>query len=118
MAAADRRVRGAPRAVQERPLLLTVAATIAAGHGFVQDSAWAKHLRVSDPDLWKIDILARGHGVVEQEERESRLAAGALTLVDFSRPVRWTMSSSQMIAVIFPASCCPSTGSGRPASWP
>jgi hypothetical protein len=59
VAAADGRVRGAPRAVQERPLSLTVAATIAAGHGFVQDSAWAKHLRVSDPDLWKIDILAR-----------------------------------------------------------
>jgi hypothetical protein len=104
--------------VQERPPSLTVAATIAAGHGFVQNSAWAKHLRVSDPDLCKIDILAWGHGVVEQRERESRLAAGDLTLVDFSRPVRWTMSSSQMIAVIFPASCCPSTGSGRPASWP
>ena len=29
-------VRGAPRAVQERPRSLTVAATIAAGHGFVQ----------------------------------------------------------------------------------
>jgi hypothetical protein len=60
VAAAGGRVRGAPRAVQERPPSLTVAATIAAGHGFVQDSAWAKHLRVSDPDLCKIDILARG----------------------------------------------------------
>ena len=58
--------------------------------------------------------LALGHGVVEQEERESRLAAGDLTLVDFSRRVRWTMSSSQMIAVIFPASCCPRLEAGVP----
>jgi AraC-like DNA-binding protein len=62
----------------------------------------SRHLRTSDPDLCKIDIVAAGHGVVEQDGRESHLRPGDLTLVDLTRPVRWQMAPSRMIAVIFP----------------
>jgi AraC-like DNA-binding protein len=70
-------------------------------------SRTARHIRQWDPDLCKIDILERGSGVVEQDGRQARLRPGDFTLVDLSRPARWTMSSGRMVAVVFPRPLLP-----------
>jgi AraC-like DNA-binding protein len=67
----------------------------------------ARHISLSDPDVCKIDVVARGHGVVEQDGREAVLHTGDLTLVDLSRPGRWRMSPALLIAVIFPRTLLP-----------
>jgi AraC-like DNA-binding protein len=66
-----------------------------------------RHIRRSDPELVKIDVVARGHGVIAQGGREARLRAGDLTLVDLSRPAGWAMSSVRCVAVMFPRSLLP-----------
>jgi AraC-like DNA-binding protein len=67
----------------------------------------ASHLRRSDPDLCKIDVLARGHGVVDQDGRQAVLKPGDLALVDLSRPVRWALSAMRIVAVVFPRALLP-----------
>jgi AraC-like DNA-binding protein len=67
----------------------------------------AGHIRRSDPGLYKIDVLARGHGVIEQSGRQAALRPGDFTLVDLSRPATWAMSSIRCVAVIFPRSLLP-----------
>jgi AraC-like DNA-binding protein len=68
----------------------------------------ARHLRGAEPELYKIDVLARGSGVVEQSGREARLGPGDLTLVDLARPAGWAMSSSlRNVAMVFPAAMLP-----------
>jgi AraC-like DNA-binding protein len=67
----------------------------------------AAHIRRSDPELLKIDVLARGHGVVEQDGREAHLRPGDLALVDLSRPASWSMSSIRCVAVTFPRDLLP-----------
>src|SRR4051812_4375053 len=69
-----------------------------------------RHIRRSDPELCKIDVLARGHGVIEQGGREAELRPGDLTLVDLSRPATWAMSSMSCVAVVFPRSLLPLPG--------
>jgi AraC-like DNA-binding protein len=67
----------------------------------------ARHIRLDDPDVCKIDVVARGDGVVEQDGREAGLRAGDLTFVDLSRPGRWRMSPARLVAVIFPRTLLP-----------
>jgi AraC-like DNA-binding protein len=67
----------------------------------------AKHIRDSDPDFCKIDILVHGHGMVAQDGREAVLRPGDFTLVDLSRPAYWTMSAIRIVAVVFPRSLVP-----------
>ena len=67
----------------------------------------ARHISPSDPDLCKIDVVARGHGVVEQDGREASLSEGDLTFVDLTRPGRWQMSPSRLIAILFPRALLP-----------
>ena len=67
----------------------------------------ARHVRQSDPQLCKVDILARGQGVIEQDGRAAYLRPGDLTLVDLSRPAVWTMQPSTMVALVFPRSLLP-----------
>ncbi len=67
----------------------------------------AKHIRDSDPDFCKIDILVDGHGVVAQDGREAELRPGDFTFVDLSRPAYWTMSAIRIVAVVFPRSLLP-----------
>jgi AraC-like DNA-binding protein len=67
----------------------------------------ARHLRPSDPDLCKIDVVADGQGVIEQDGRQATLRTGDLAVVDLTRPVRWSMSASRVIAVVFPRSLVP-----------
>jgi AraC-like DNA-binding protein len=67
----------------------------------------AGHIRRSDPGLCKIDVVARGHGVIEQGGRQAALGPGDFTLVDLSRPAAWAMSSIRCVAVLFPRSLLP-----------
>jgi AraC-like DNA-binding protein len=68
----------------------------------------AAHIRSSDPDVCKIDVLASGHGVVEQGGREAGLAPGDFTFVDMARPATWsTWGSARIVAVVFPAALLP-----------
>lgn len=68
----------------------------------------ARNLRESEPDMWKIDVLAQGRGIVDQDGRQARLSAGDLTLVDLTRPAGWTMSAGlRNVAVVFPAAMLP-----------
>jgi AraC-like DNA-binding protein len=67
----------------------------------------ARHIRLADPDVCKIDVVARGNGVVEQDGREAVLRAGDLTFVDLSRPGHWRMSPARLIAIIFPRTLLP-----------
>jgi AraC-like DNA-binding protein len=65
-------------------------------------------IRRSDPELCKIDVIGRGHMLVEQDGRASRLGPGDFAFVDLSRPARWaTSTTSQGVAVLFPRSLLP-----------
>jgi AraC-like DNA-binding protein len=65
-------------------------------------SRTAAHVRRLDLDVCKLDVLARGRGVVAQDGREAWLEPGDFTLVDPSRPVRLSMSPMRMVSVVFP----------------
>lgn len=65
------------------------------------------HIRRADADMCKIDVLAHGRGVVEQDGRTARLGPGDFAVVDLSRPVRWTMSEMRLVAVVFPRALLP-----------
>jgi AraC-like DNA-binding protein len=65
------------------------------------------HIRRLDPELYKIDVLARGRGVVEQDGRQAVKAPGDLVFVDLSRPCRWDYASAQVVAVVFPRALLP-----------
>jgi AraC-like DNA-binding protein len=67
----------------------------------------ARHLRGVDRELCKVDVLSRGRGVVAQDGREAALAPGDMTLVDLSRPARWSMSPVRCVAVTFPRALLP-----------
>jgi AraC-like DNA-binding protein len=65
------------------------------------------HIRRLDPGMYKIDVQARGHGVIEQDGRQAVLAPGDVAFVDLSRPCRWFYSSAQFVAVVFPRALLP-----------
>jgi AraC-like DNA-binding protein len=65
------------------------------------------HIRRSDPGLYKIDVLAQGDGVIEQNGREAALQPGDFTLVDLSRPALWRMAPARIVALTFPAEMLP-----------
>jgi AraC-like DNA-binding protein len=67
-----------------------------------------RHVRRADPELYKIDLVARGGAVIEQDGRQTAHAPGDFTFVDLSRPARWTNSrDASMVAVIFPRALLP-----------
>jgi AraC-like DNA-binding protein len=61
-------------------------------------------IRVSDPELFKIDVQVRGHTVFAQGSREAALAPGDFTLMDLSRPCRLVDldDEHEVLAVKFP----------------
>jgi AraC-like DNA-binding protein len=68
----------------------------------------ARHVRRSDSELYKVDVLARGRGVIEQDGRQAALEQGDLTFVDLSRPARWAMAPSvRCLAFVFPPAMLP-----------
>jgi AraC-like DNA-binding protein len=70
--------------------------------------AWTtRHIRQSNPDICKIDIVAAGRVIVAQDGREARLRPGDLTFVDLSRPAHWSMSPMRAVVVAFPRALLP-----------
>jgi AraC-like DNA-binding protein len=69
----------------------------------------AKLIRVSDPELFKLEIPVRGHTVFAQDGREAALAPGDLTVLDLSRPCRLADRGAAHgnIAVKFPHAALP-----------
>jgi AraC-binding-like domain len=45
-----------------------------------------RHIRAMDDDLCKVDVVAQGEVVLEQDGRQARLHAGDFAFVDLSRP--------------------------------
>lgn len=66
-----------------------------------------RHIKQSDPDMCKVDVLVDGAGVVQQDDREAELRPGDLTLVDLARPAAWAMAPSHVIAIVFPRALLP-----------
>jgi AraC-like DNA-binding protein len=61
-----------------------------------------------DADLCKVDVVARGEFVIEQDGRQADLRAGDFTFVDLSRPAHWTNTwSSRIVAIAFPRKLLP-----------
>jgi AraC-like DNA-binding protein len=68
----------------------------------------ARHVRQSDSDLCKVDVLVEGRGVIEQDGRRAVLEPGDLAFVDLARPARWAMSPSvRCVGIVFPAPMLP-----------
>jgi AraC-like DNA-binding protein len=69
----------------------------------------ARLIRVSDPELFKIDLQVRGETVVTQGDREAELAPGDFTLVNLSRPCRLAERTDkhEVLAVKFPRTALP-----------
>jgi AraC-like DNA-binding protein len=64
-------------------------------------------IRDSDPDMCKIDVQLRGRTVVEQDDRQAELRAGAFSFVDLSRPCLLAGGIAEVAAVMFPRSLLP-----------
>jgi AraC-like DNA-binding protein len=100
-----------PRGIPDRCVAgevgaVTVVEMLAGGEGGARRGT--AHIRSSDPELYKIDVIAQGRGVVEQGGREAGLGPGDLALVDLTRPATWAMSGPlRMVAVTFPRAMLP-----------
>lgn len=66
-----------------------------------------KLIRRSDPELYKIDVVARGHVSIDQGARQTRLGPGDFSLLDLSRPAYWTNTEVRMVTVMFPRALLP-----------
>jgi AraC-like DNA-binding protein len=67
-----------------------------------------RHLRSSDPELFKIDVQTHGRGVIDHAGRQERYARGDFTLVDLSRPCAWANEpQAGLVAVTFPRQLLP-----------
>src|SRR5919202_3649272 len=66
------------------------------------------HIQAMDADLCKVDVVARGEVVLEQDGRQARLHAGDFAFVDLSRPAHWTNGwSTRVVAIAFPRKLLP-----------
>lgn len=62
-----------------------------------------RHIQAMDADLCKVDVVARGEVVLEQDGRQARLHAGDFAFVDLSRPAHWTNGwSTRVVVIAFP----------------
>jgi AraC-like DNA-binding protein len=67
-----------------------------------------RHIQAMDADLCKVDVVARGEVVLEQDGRQARLHAGDFAFVDLSRPAHWTNTwSTRVVAIAFPRKLLP-----------
>jgi AraC-like DNA-binding protein len=67
-----------------------------------------RHIQMLDADLCKVDVVAQGEVVVEQDGRQARLHAGGFAFVDLSRPAHWTNGrSTRVVAIAFPRGLLP-----------
>jgi AraC-like DNA-binding protein len=66
-----------------------------------------RHIRRSDPEMWKVDVLVNGRAVIEQDGRQAMLGPGDFALVDLSRPARWRMTPMRLVTLVFPRMLLP-----------
>ena len=67
-----------------------------------------RHIQMMDADLCKVDVVARGEVVVDQDGRQARLRPGGFAFVDLSRPAHWTNAwSTRVVAIAFPRKLLP-----------
>ena len=67
-----------------------------------------RQARAVDRELLKVDILAAGEGIVEQDGRRAHMHPGDLVLMDLARPARWRMSAGgRWVAVVFAPAMLP-----------
>ena len=64
-------------------------------------------IRQSDSEQYRVDLLVRGHMVVEQAGRQATLRPGDFTIVDLSRPVRWATAAERVVSLTFPHALLP-----------
>ncbi len=64
-------------------------------------------IRRSASDSYRIDLLVSGQMMVEQDGRQSSLGSGDFTLIDQSRPARWSTSAERSVAAWFPRALLP-----------
>jgi AraC-like DNA-binding protein len=63
----------------------------------------SRHARDVDPELCKVDVVAAGRAVVEQDGRQATLGPGDLTFVDLRRPASWANGdATRIVAITFP----------------
>lgn len=70
------------------------------------------HVSRSHADLCKIDVVAGGHAVIEQDGRQVHLETGDFAFVDLGRPARWTNASARIVAITFPRALLPLRADG------
>jgi AraC-like DNA-binding protein len=61
-----------------------------------------KLIRQIDPDVYQIDVMCSGTVVAEQNDKQVRLGAADIALVDPARPVRYRSTPSTHVSVLFP----------------
>lgn len=62
-----------------------------------------RHLiRRTDPDLYRVELPVRGEVLVEQGDRQTRLAPGDLGLVEPTRPARYRHAEVRYVGLTFP----------------
>jgi AraC-like DNA-binding protein len=67
-----------------------------------------RHIQAVHADLCKVDVVARGEVVVEQNGRQAHLHAGDFALVDLTRPAGWANArDSRVVGIAFPRNFLP-----------
>ena len=84
---------------------MTIAWATASAHCRAERTA--RLIRRSASDSYRIDLLVSGQMMVEQDGRRSSLGSGDFTLIDQSRPARWTTSAERSVAAWFPRALLP-----------
>jgi AraC-like DNA-binding protein len=70
-----------------------------------------RHIQATNADLCKVDLVARGEIVLEQDGRQARIHNGDFAFVDLSRPAHWTNRwSTRVVAIAFPRKLLPLQG--------
>jgi AraC-like DNA-binding protein len=67
-------------------------------------------IRLSDPDVYLIDVMAAGRLVVQHDGRESVVGTGDLMLLDPSRPTRIIHSATRHVSLAVPRVMLPLRG--------
>jgi AraC-like DNA-binding protein len=64
-------------------------------------------VRRSGWEQYRVEMVARGHMVVEQGGKEAALGPGDFTFVDLSRPARWAIATERAVYLTFPRALLP-----------
>ncbi|MFE0156852.1 helix-turn-helix domain-containing protein [Nonomuraea sp. NPDC059007] len=67
----------------------------------------ARHIRRSDPELYKVEIPVSGSLLIDQADRQAQLHPGDLALIDPSRPCHWRLHTGRVLFLMFPRTLLP-----------